>query len=284
VRLHPRGSFALWSEEVKDRAVDWADQEVVAVTVLRQRLLELQQESLDRERQHRESLRQQREDTVSAIVHDLKNPILGSIKILELVKSGKLGKSWPELESVLDQLLVAQKQLYERVQSFLVLQKYDAEGTTYSFVPVDLKSTMELAVDMCVNYAKAESISLDVSLQPGLSVRGECDALARVIENLINNAIKYTPASGQVFVNLTGQGSSAIIRVVDNGPGISEAELPFVFKRFWQGDSGQENQSGSGLGLYSCRQIVGAHQGSIRCESNETGSTFIIVLPLIEKK
>jgi light-regulated signal transduction histidine kinase (bacteriophytochrome) len=277
MRLHPRGSFALWTEEVKDKSKRWSLAEVTAANKFREKILELRQEALDRERRHDEELRRLREDLLAGLTHDLKNPILGSIRVLELIKKGQF-----DISDVLDLLIDTQKKLYTRVSTFLLLHKYGDQRDEFSYGTVNLKSLIANAVDVCKPYAKAEGILLDSALEEDFTVLGEEDALCRVVENLINNAIKFSPSGGSVSIKLSQSDADALITVVDKGAGIPKDELPLIFKRFWQGQSSRQIANGSGLGLYSCRQIVEAHHGTIWCESKiGSGSSFFVKLPFV---
>jgi light-regulated signal transduction histidine kinase (bacteriophytochrome) len=277
VRLHPRGSFALWTEEVKDRSKDWSLAEVSAANILREKILELRQENMDRERLQNEALRRQREDLLAGLTHDLKNPILGTIKMLEHIRKGKF-----EISDVLDQLIDSQKKLYTRVSSFLLLQKYGEQGDEFSYSTISLKSLIDDASGICRPYAKSEGVALDVRADQDCTVLGEHDAICRVVENLINNAIKFSPSGGTVSIKLEPSGPDALISVIDSGAGVPAEELPLIFKRFWQGQSSRQIANGSGLGLYTCRQIVESHHGRIWCESKDgTGASFFVKLPSI---
>jgi signal transduction histidine kinase len=232
---------------------------------------------MDRERLQNEALRRQREDLLAGLTHDLKNPILGTIKMLEHIRKGKF-----EISDVLDQLIDSQKKLYTRVSSFLLLQKYGEQGDEFSYSTISLKSLIDDASGICRPYAKSEGVALDVRADQDCTVLGEHDAICRVVENLINNAIKFSPSGGTVSIKLEPSGPDALISVIDSGAGVPAEELPLIFKRFWQGQSSRQIANGSGLGLYTCRQIVESHHGRIWCESKDgTGASFFVKLPSI---
>jgi signal transduction histidine kinase len=109
--------------------------------------------------------------------------------------------------------------------------------------------------------------------------------LGRVLENLIGNAVKYSPDGSEITISLTrerGAGrDEAVLAVQDRGIGISEHDLPHIFDRFYRGENAQGGISGSGLGLAGTRQIVEQHGGTIEVDSREgAGSTFTVRLPL----
>jgi two-component system sensor histidine kinase BaeS len=106
------------------------------------------------------------------------------------------------------------------------------------------------------------------------------DRMAQVLDNLLGNAFRYTPAGGEIRLSASSGPSGVRLAVQDSGPGIPAVELPYVFERFYRGDkSRQRHEGGSGLGLAIARSIVEAHDGRIWAESEPgQGATFIIEL------
>ena len=146
-------------------------------------------------------------------------------------------------------------------------------------------------IDSCVSVERhrAESLGLtlitDIPLDPG-AIKGDSEALRRVIRELIGNALKYTPAGGRITVSARLSDETISITVNDTGKGIAETDLPHVFDKFYRANSdGVANQSGTaapgvGLGLYLAEHIVVQLDGEIRAESRQgVGTTFSVRLP-----
>jgi signal transduction histidine kinase len=106
--------------------------------------------------------------------------------------------------------------------------------------------------------------------------------IERVLSNLLNNAIKYSPRGGAVSVSVEAHDATAVVRVSDHGEGIPEQDLPHIFERFRRGGNVEHRIPGTGIGLAGARQIVELHRGTIQAESRVgEGSTFTVQLPLL---
>ena len=124
---------------------------------------------------------------------------------------------------------------------------------------------------------KRQTLTLD--LTRGLQVLGQATLLNRLVRNLLDNAMRYTPEGGQVMVQSYRRGSFVVFSVQDSGIGLSEEELPQVFDRFWRARS-DRSDGGSGLGLAIVSRICSSHGGGIRVTSQPgEGSRFIVELP-----
>ena len=127
--------------------------------------------------------------------------------------------------------------------------------------------------------AQAREIKLSVNAAEDVFVNGNEGHLRRLIVNLLDNALKFTPARGSIDVGLKSAPTRAIIRVADTGQGIHPAQLPHIFDRFFRG-AGSPGE-GSGLGLSLCREIARAHGGEIAVANlPAAGCAFVVTLPL----
>lgn len=175
------------------------------------------------------------------------------------------------------------KSMTTLINNLLILARHAGRLAPESLQPVDLKSELKKIADQYTKLEIAQHINLTYKLpNNSLIVLGDVELLHQAIVNLLTNACKYTKAGGQVQLNLFAQSSWAIIEVIDTGMGISEADLPQIFERFYRVDKKRTRKTGGyGLGLSIIQQIVSAHGGYIRVKSViDKGSTFKIILPM----
>ncbi|HTI64364.1 MAG TPA: ATP-binding protein, partial [Gemmatimonadaceae bacterium] len=153
--------------------------------------------------------------------------------------------------------------------------------------PVGLATVVRSAIDAIAPTAEEKQIDLQVRLDESLPpVSGDMARLQQVVTNLLENAIKFTPAHGHVTVSVAGSDGSGQIRVADSGVGIEPAFLPSIFDLFSQEEQGRTRTFGGlGLGLGIVRSLVEAHGGTVRAESagRGKGSAFTVSLPLIKQ-
>lgn len=168
------------------------------------------------------------------------------------------------------------------LEDMLLLARSDAGGVELTFETVFLAEVIESVVARMSILAKVKQQSLiqripDVDLQ----VSGDAAMLRRLIQILLDNAIKYTPSDGRIEIALVGRGPCALLTVSDNGIGIPEAALPHVFDRFFRVDASRSEHEGTGLGLAIGKWIAEAHRATIAARSlNRAGTTFEVAFPL----
>jgi two-component system, OmpR family, phosphate regulon sensor histidine kinase PhoR len=156
------------------------------------------------------------------------------------------------------------------------------ERGTLDVEPVDLVGLAKEVVGGYGDLAEERRIRLRAELQPQVSMRGDRAQLGLLLSNLLDNALRFTPAKGTVCVRLDATESRAVIQVSDTGQGIPAGELPRVFERFYRVDKARARQTGgTGLGLAIVRHVAEAHGGTVRVDSElGRGSTFTVTLPV----
>ncbi len=147
--------------------------------------------------------------------------------------------------------------------------------------PLDIGSIIDGVVQRLSVVADAQQVTLEQRKDTLPILRGDGDRLAQVLTNLLDNAIRYSPAGGEVRVSAREEGDGVAISVQDNGAGIPAEDLPRIFERFYQVDKARGPRRGSGLGLAIAHEIVQAHGGRIHASSAGpgAGSTFSVWLP-----
>jgi signal transduction histidine kinase len=147
---------------------------------------------------------------------------------------------------------------------------------------VELDAVAAESIEASRPRAAAGGVELELDAQPLPIVHGDRDRLAQAIDNLVSNAIKFTPDGGRVTVRVVREGDSAVIEVSDTGIGISEADLQRLFERFFRTQRATNAAiPGVGLGLTIAQAIVHGHEGQLAVQSVEgKGTTFRIDLPL----
>lgn len=220
----------------------------------------------------------QKEDFLATLVHDLKTPLIGADKTLELLMDGTIGDIDKSQSEVLTMLRRSNQGILRMVQNLIEVNRYD-------FSKPDLALESAFAFDIaadCVEelsvLANQRNIELTVELPRNHgSVTADVFAIRRVILNLLDNAIKFTPQGGSIQIWGEETPNVVSIFVKDSGIGISEEELPFMFERFWRSQKGKGQAVGTGLGLYLCKQIMDAHEGEINAVSKEGGGTTMSI-------
>jgi two-component system, OmpR family, phosphate regulon sensor histidine kinase PhoR len=148
--------------------------------------------------------------------------------------------------------------------------------------PIDLVGLVKEVVGGYADQAEEARVKLSTELQPGVALRGDRAQLGLLLSNLIDNALRYTPAKGSVCIRVEVAESRALLQVADTGEGIPAGELPRVFERFYRVDKARARQTGgTGLGLAIVRHVAEAHGGTVRVASElGRGSTFTATLPV----
>jgi two-component system, OmpR family, phosphate regulon sensor histidine kinase PhoR len=156
------------------------------------------------------------------------------------------------------------------------------ERGTLDVEPVDLVGLAKEVADGYRDLAEERRVRLDTELQPQVSLRGDRAQLGLLLSNLLDNALRHTPAKGTVGVRLEAAEGRAVLQVADTGEGIPAGELSRIFERFYRVDKARARRTGgTGLGLAIVRHVAEAHGGTVRVDSElGRGSTFTVSLPL----
>ncbi len=230
-------------------------------------------------------LHKRQADLSGMLLHDLRSPaqsIIGYIELLEqevfgevsegqrqiLLSALSLGDSIIELMEELGQVYQFEKNQFELLKLNTNLNQFLDETLRALWIQADRKNIKfipKIAADL-------PEISIDTL------------AIQRVLNNLIHNAVKFSPENGAVQILVRALEQKEIeFRIIDSGPGLLDDQIPFVFNKFFRILDYKHKHKGQGLGLYICKLIVEAHGGAIEAENNpDGGTTFIFTLPILE--
>ena len=211
--------------------------------------------------------------------HELRTPL--TILKGEIEVALRSSQAPAEIRQTLASCLEEVERMNSLVEDLLLMARMEGNALSARPRPVNLAEVVEDAAPALSELAVRAGNTLTVAAAPPLWIEGYDSLLFRLVFNLAENAIKYTPAGGKIEVALQQQNGSAILEVKDNGPGIGAEAQEHIFDRFYRGDPAREG-SGTGLGLALVRSIVQLHKGQIRLSSVVgEGSCFRVTLPLV---
>jgi two-component system sensor histidine kinase BaeS len=219
-----------------------------------------------------------RRQLMADIAHELRTPLSLILGYTESLSDGKLPPSQETFDIMHDET----QHLSRLVDDLRTLSLADAGELPLTPQPLDVPALLERVVSAHLPEAQRRGISLRVEPSPTLpAVEADPGRMAQVLENLVSNALSYTPEGGEITLSAQADTGVVKLRVQDNGVGIAPEDLPLVFDRFYRADrSHQRNGTESGLGLAIAKSIVEAHGGSISVESTlGEGTAFTITLP-----
>jgi signal transduction histidine kinase len=230
---------------------------------------------LELERQHRNFL--------SAITHELKSPLAAMRLALETVTAGRA--TGADAKRFLDNAIEDAEQLEDLVEKVLETTRFTESQADITLVDSSLSSLVNESVDRFSRRAVASGARIEASLMSDIYAEIDAEAMAIVLSNLLENAVKYGGDPPVVEVDLNFDGSHAVIDVGDNGRGIAEEDRRRIFDRFYRsGDEMTRTTGGTGLGLFLVQQIVDRHRGRVEvAATGPDGTVFRVTLPAHEE-
>lgn len=220
-----------------------------------------------------------RRDFVANISHELKTPI----GALSLLSEAVLGASDnPEMvRHFAAKMGVTSHRLTELVQQIINLSRLQDANPLEEFELVSVTDAINQAISLCLTNAEARKISLDFDVHEQCFVFADREQLVMALQNLIENAINYSPDATKVNITESSEGDFVEILVKDQGIGIPEADLERIFERFYRVDPARSRETGgTGLGLSIVKHVAANHGGQVKVWSKpDEGSTFTLILP-----
>jgi len=280
-RLHPRKSFDEWQETVRQSSLPWTSNDLDAAIELKHALANIDlQRQFEREqhaREHAEWANEQKEQLLSMVSHDLRDP-LHSLKLSVSVVQRTLGSQFPgKTEMVLSGMERSLERMNRLIVDLLAMARLESGDVALNIETHRAADLLRDVWEILQPLAQEKSIRLEMNTEP-LEVQCDRDRILQVLSNLVGNAVKFTPQGGQVHMSAQRWSDGVCFVVKDTGQGIPVEHLKFIFDRFWQ--ARQTRRLGTGLGLAIAKGMVEAHGGRIWVESElSKGSTFRFTLP-----
>jgi signal transduction histidine kinase len=220
---------------------------------------------------------------IATVSHELRTPLTSIKGYLDLVLDDEGGELADEQRQFLSIAGRNTDRLRRLVEDLLLVSEIDAGKLELDVGTLDLRTVAQESLESACPQAEAGGIALELSAESSLRLTGDRRRLGQLLDNLVSNALKFTPPGGRVAVRLTQSGGSAVVEVEDTGIGIPADEQEHLFDRFFRARAASENViQGTGLGLSISQAIAEAHGGTIEFISQENvGTTFRVALPAL---
>ncbi|HMK76236.1 MAG TPA: ATP-binding protein [Thermodesulfobacteriota bacterium] len=233
-----------------------------------------------------ENVIEERSRFMNRVAHNLRAPLAALASMLEVVRDGYLGNMNDELRRHLSRIDQRVQNMLLMINELMTLAKSQSKQRRREYGSVDLTAVMDRIHQTFQEKTAEKRLSFTVTVPEDLpKIKGDEEMVEQMLENLVSNAIKYTPEGGRIGMTFW-PGTNETIRIVlsDNGIGIPKDEIPRLFTEFFRA-SNVKNRIGTGLGLTIVKEIVDQHGGHIEVESEEGfGTTFVIYLPCAPKE
>jgi two-component system NtrC family sensor kinase len=220
-----------------------------------------------------------RSEFVHTVSHDLRSPLTSVIGYSELVERvGPLNETQREFISRIQDSI---QHITSLINDLLDLGSIEAGMDTHREF-VQPEGILRYTINMLDGQIKSKELKVQAEIAPALpALRANPIRLRQVFDNVVGNAIKYSPASSEIQISIHAEENQVILQVTDHGPGIPASDQPRIFDKFYRASNISSDVEGSGLGLAIVKNIVENHQGRIWVESTVgKGSSFFIVLPV----
>jgi two-component system phosphate regulon sensor histidine kinase PhoR len=220
-----------------------------------------------------------RRDFVANASHELRTPVTAIRGAADTLLAGALSDAEAARRFV-DIIARHADRLANLTRDLLDLSRLESGLWPMRFGEVAVQPVARAVLDLHADRAAARGVTLLQEVPAAFAVRADARALEQVLVNLVDNAIKYSPAGGRVTVSAAGAGAWGRVRVQDTGPGVDPRHLPRLFERFYRADPGRSReQGGTGLGLAIVKHLMQQQGGTVGVESGPGGSCFWIELP-----
>lgn len=225
---------------------------------------------------------------VSIAAHQLRTPLSAIKWTIRMILDGDIGKITDEQKELLEKTYESNERMISLINDLLNVTRIEEGRFLYKLEPVQMEDVVEVIAKNSADLLKMKKINFKFEkpkdLFPKVSIDKEKVGLA--VQNLLENAIKYTPENGTINISLDKDADNIIFKIKDSGVGIPQDQQSRIFTKFFRGSNVIRLETdGSGLGLYTTKNIVEAHRGKIWFESEEgSGTAFYFTVPILKKR
>ncbi|WP_035291087.1 HAMP domain-containing sensor histidine kinase [Clostridium sp. KNHs214] len=227
--------------------------------------------------QEKEMEIRKKDDLVTYLAHDLKTPLTSIIGYLNILEESEVTEEIRKdcLRKVLDKAY----HLEELTNQFFDITRFNLQEIPLNKAEIDGEFFLQQITDELYPLFMPKNLQVNLKVSSDLKIYGDGNLLARVLNNLLKNAISYSNRDSFIKVTGIGDPKITIITIENDGDVISDQELKLIFEKFYRRDKARSQASGSGLGLAIAKQIVERHEGTLKAESVKGHTTFSVYLP-----
>jgi len=220
---------------------------------------------------------QQKDDFISVASHELRTPVTSLQASLQLMQKMRDRLDSPIVPKLIQQANKSMDKMRALIDDLLNATNMTEGQLHLKRQWINLRDLIE---DCCQEIRSDDSFDIQIVCEPDVKIFADEHKIEQVLVNFIGNAAKYAPESKEIKICITQDPELTKVSVIDEGPGIPPAKIPYLFERYYRVDNDGSQYSGLGLGLYICSQIIYKHGGDIGVESElGRGSTFWFSLP-----
>lgn len=232
--------------------------------------------SLNRMAESLATLERLRKDLVANVAHELRTPLTNLRGYLEAIHEGVAPASQEVMASLHEDVM----RLVRLVEALHALTLFDARLPRLQLEAVELPALLRRLVELYRAQFIARGIAVETQFGSAVPVRADPDLVSQAAQNLLDNALKYTPAGGRIAVRVGAADGAVRVAVINTGDAIAPDDLPFIFERFYRGEKSRSRESGgAGIGLAIVKEVAGVHGGNVGAHSVDGLTTVWFSLP-----
>ncbi len=214
------------------------------------------------------------------VAHDLRTPLTRQrLQIERLLLQSEIQQQ-PEFFNTLADITEENQRLEQMLTTLMDISEAETGLMKLDIQPFRLETLFSQVVEVCDFLAEEKQLTLEWRCEKSLMIRADINRMRQVLINLLENAIKFSPESSQILLHAQQDNGCVVLSVTDQGPGIGEKDLPYIFDRLYRADKSRQTV-GMGLGLSLVKAVIKAHKGQVGVQQQDIGCRFVLRLPIL---